>query len=97
MVVTLLMFIASIVLMQGKGANLIAGFNTMSEKAKEKYDSAAMCRFIGRYLLSLTIFQACSLALGGKYRWLIWAYVAYAIISVICVIIYCNTGNRFKK
>lgn len=97
-IVMLVMLVISIVLMMGKGANLIAGYNTMSQKEKEKYDSTAMCKCLGKYLLSVTILTV-ALPLGEicGIGWLPWAYAAYVMISAICVIVYCNTGNRFRK
>ena len=38
-IITLLMLFMSIPLLQGKGAWLIAGFNTMDKKEQEKYES----------------------------------------------------------
>ena len=97
-IATLVLLALSIVFMLGKGANLISGYNMMSEKEKKKYDSAAMCRFWGKYLLSIAILtpvipfgEICGIS------WLPWTYAAYVMISAICVIVYCNTGNRFRK
>ena len=88
----------SIVLLMGKGAGLIAGYNTMSREEKEQYDGPAMCRFIGKYLLSVTLLTP-AIPLSGIFHmdWLAWVYAAYVGISAICVIVYCNTGNRFRK
>ena len=38
-IITLLMLFMSIPLLRGKGAWLIAGFNTMDKKEREKYDA----------------------------------------------------------
>lgn len=97
-IVMLIMLVMSIMLMMGKGANLIAGYNTMSEKEKARYDSTALCKCVGKYLLSITVMMA-ALPLGGilQIDWLPWVFTAYVFISTIVLIIYCNTGNRFKK
>ncbi len=39
--------IMSIVLLTGHGANLIAGYNTSSEKEKAKYNKKKLCRVVG--------------------------------------------------
>jgi len=38
----------------GKGSSLIAGFNTLSEEEKEKYDVVALCKFMGKMMFALT-------------------------------------------
>lgn len=97
-IITLLMLAMSIPLLRGRGAWLIAGFNTMSKKEREKYDAEALCKFMGRYLLSTALLTP-AIAIGGilKLNWLCIGYALYALLSVIFVVIYCNTGNRFKK
>lgn len=88
----------SIALLRGRGSWLIAGFNTMDKKEREKYDAQALCRFMGKYLLSVTLLLP-AIPLGGilKAGWLPLIFGFYAVISVIFVIVYCNTGNRFRK
>ena len=38
---------------RGKGAFLIAGYNTASQKEKAKYDEKALCRFMGKLMFAL--------------------------------------------
>ena len=97
-VIILLLIVLSVILLMGKGAWLIAGYNTLSSEKKAQYDSAALCRFIGKYLLSIALFMP-AIPVGSilKKSWLIIVYVAYMLISTIFVIVYSNTGNRFKK
>ncbi len=96
--VMLLMIGLSVVLLRGKGAWLIAGYNTLNKKEKEKYDSVALCKFVGKYLLSVSLLMP-AIPIGGifKLHWLVAAYICYMLISVFFVIVYCNTGDRFKK
>ena len=88
----------SVVLLMGKGARLIAGYNTLSIEEKAKYDSAALCKFLGKYLLSVALLMP-AIPSGGLFQinWLAAVFIAYVLISAIIVISYCNTGNRFKK
>lgn len=37
----------------GKGAFLIAGYNTAPKREKEKYDEKALCRFMGKLMFAL--------------------------------------------
>ena len=91
----------------GRGAMLIAGFNTMS-KEKEKYDSVALCKFIGKYIFLVgvsTIFFAYGLSQSinddGFNDLLFWITTGVYCFLVtgggVYVAICCNTGNRFKK
>lgn len=97
-IIILLLIALSAVLLMGKGAGLIAGFNTLSKEEKAQYDGAALSKFIGKYLLSIGLLMP-AIPLGAvlKIHWLIVVYVAYMLISTIFVMVYCNTGNRFKK
>lgn len=97
-IIMLLLIAMSIVLLMGKGAWLIAGYNTLSREEKAKYDSAALCKFIGKYLLSIGLLMP-AIPVGGilEINWLSIVYIAYVLISAIFVMVYCNTGNRFKK
>ena len=47
--------ILAILLLCGKGAFLIAGYNTMTKEEKEKYDSKALCKSTGKLILSLVL------------------------------------------
>ena len=42
-----LFLILSLVLLSGRGAWLIAGYNTMSPEEKARYDEKALCRSTG--------------------------------------------------
>jgi len=94
----LVMIIFSIILLTGRGSFLIAGFNTMSKSEKEKYDAAALSRFIGKIMLQismLTIVVGIEALIEYWWFWVIWS-AAFAGI-IVFALIYANTGNRFKK
>ena len=92
--VSLVIIVLAVVLLRGRGAGLIAGYNTMSEEEKAKYDAPAMCRFVGKILLPIGILTP--FVLFGK-GWFALAYgVIVAGLSAFAVI-YANTGNRFRK
>ena len=91
-------------MLTGRGSFLIAGYNTMPTKEKEKYDSKALCKFIGKYIAFvglMTVLFAVALTIGiTNDSSLLWVTVSYtAIVSGlgVFVAVYCNTGNRFRK
>ncbi len=84
----------AIALLLGKGAFLIAGFNTMSESEKKKYDSKALCRFIGKILLPIGILMP---SVAIDFAWISGAYTGLVVILSLFAVIYLNTGNRFRK
>lgn len=47
LICSIFLFILSIPLLLGKMSNLIAGYNTMTSKEKEKYDELKLARIIG--------------------------------------------------
>lgn len=51
LILALLLLILSIFLFCGKGAWLIAGYNTASEEEKAQYDTKKLCRGGGAFLL----------------------------------------------
>ena len=97
-IIILLLIALSVILLMGKGVWLIAGYNTLSNEGKAQYDSAALCKFVGKYLLSIGLLMP-AIPVGAIFKtdWLIAVYIAYMLISTIFVIVYCNTGNHFKK
>ncbi|MDR3310108.1 MAG: DUF3784 domain-containing protein [Oscillospiraceae bacterium] len=94
----LLLVSMGIVLLTGRGAFLIAGYNTMSKSEKAKYDAAALCRFMGKILLPIGLLTP-SVALGAIYgiSWVPSAYIAATVALVVFAAVYANTGNRFRK
>ncbi|WP_322173596.1 DUF3784 domain-containing protein [Acutalibacter caecimuris] len=89
----------SIPLMLGKGTWLIAGYNTMSAEERAQWDGPALAKFTGKILLAIgiaSLLYGLGLFLFGL-EWLTWAYLAVVVGLSIFALIYCNTGNRFKK
>ena len=52
-IVAALLFVLGIVILSGKGDNLIAGYNTSSKKDKEKYDVKRLRLVFGLMLILL--------------------------------------------
>lgn len=82
----------------GRGAWLIAGYNTLPPKERERYDRQALCRFMARLmffcatctalLTADTLWPGRGLGLVGS----IWL-----VIGAVGAVIYANTGGRFLK
>jgi len=85
------------VFMSGKGAWLIAGYNTSSAYEKSRTDEKALCRFMGKsmFVLAACWIPICLSAVIDK-MWLLWAGLGLFFIAVMVIVIYANTGNRFK-
>ena len=103
MLVVNLIVIAFFVLMgilfaRGKGLDLIAGYNTLSAREKEKYDKEKLCKAMSRMMFLLA--GTWAVAAAGVYirsNALCWAGIALFLAVIIGGVIYMNTGNRLKK
>ena len=85
-------------LSRGKGAFLIAGYNTMPREEKAKYDEIALCKFMGKVLYGISF----SLVLLSLSEWLempllMWVGIAFMIGLIVFTLVYSNTGNRFRN
>lgn len=83
---------------RGKGAFLIAGYNTASAAEKARYDEKALCRFMGKLMFALAACQAV-MGLGAAWAgmWLYWLGIALFLAAAVGGVIYANTGRRFLK
>jgi hypothetical protein len=85
-------------LLNGKGAFLIAGYNTMSKSEKAEYDERALCRFMGWFLIALSL--SILLVPAGIYlkaAWLTYCGIALTFAETVGTVIFMNTGKRFRK
>ena len=94
-----LLFVAlGVVFWRGKGAGLIAGYNTSSAQEKQQIDEKKLCRFMGKFMFVLA---ACWLVAASSEvfhrRGLLWTGLALFLAAVIAGLIYANTGHRFDK
>lgn len=90
--------VIGIFLYNGKGAFLIAGYNTMPKEDREKYDEKALCKFVGKSMFFIS-FTFVFYLVGVHYEvdWPFHLGSMLIIGYVMFMIIYMNTGNRFKK
>lgn len=96
--VMVLFSLLGVLFLKGKGAFLIAGYNTMSEAEKKTMDEKALCGFMGKVMF----FLAAGVALWGigdllEQKWVFDAGLLLFLGAVGFTVVYANTGNRFKK
>ena len=77
-IVGILFAIISIILISGRGANLIAGYNTASREEKNRYDTKKLCRVVGIGMAFITLMI---------FIMAIWENVLPAFFSTVFLII----------
>ena len=103
-ILAILFFVLSILFFCGKGSQLIAGYNTMSEQEKEQFDKAKICKAMGvlclvccTMLIAMAIFIYCVEAglLNENYM-LAFSLVFIAVIlaTIIATIKYVNNSAQ---
>ena len=94
----LIFLLLGLVFSRGKGAFLIAGYNTASKAEKEKCDEKALCRFVGKLMFILAGAWVPT-ALGALLdrMWLLWLGLGLSFAVCIGGVVYMNTGHRFEK
>ena len=82
----------------GKGADLIAGYNTLPTAKKAEYDVKKLCKYMSKLMFALAV---CWLVIASselfKTMTLLWIGLCLFMLIVLFGVIYMNTGNRFKK
>ncbi|GLO64500.1 MULTISPECIES: DUF3784 domain-containing protein [Oceanobacillus] len=97
LVITAVFIILGLFLSSGKGSFLIAGFNTLPKEDKQKYNSVALCKFMGKIMLAFALSMIVEILIGiYDIAWL--SILNVILIIIICVFaIYNVMGSRFKK
>jgi preprotein translocase subunit SecG len=93
-----LFIVLGMVFLRGKGAFLIAGYNTASASEKAKTDEKKLCAFMAKFMFVLAgcwFLMVLSAAFDSTF--LLWLGLAVFFIAIIIGVIYANTGNRFAK
>ncbi len=95
--VMLLMLVLSVILLCGKGAFLIAGYNTMGKEEQTRWNPKALCRAAGVMLLVIAL--SCSTAMllfvFGQEA-LSAPFIIVPIVLVIPFVVWVNTSKRFR-
>lgn len=92
------MILLGIIFSMGKGSALIAGFNILPEKEKNRYDAVALSKFMEKIMFALS-FSVVLWLFSEVYEisWLFYIGLTLFIGLIIFLFIYTNTGNRFKE
>ena len=98
LVVAGLFVVLGIVFSLGKGAFLIAGYNTASAGGKAKYDEKKLCKAVSKLMLALA---ACWLVAASseifKAPILLWIGLILFLIAVVAGVVWLNTGSRCRR
>ena len=98
LLVTALFILLGVLFASGKGAGLIAGYNTMSAKEKEKIDKKKLCSAMAKLMFLLAAcFAVASCGPLLHVMALYWVGMVLFLVAVIGGVIWMNTGDRIKK
>jgi len=91
------MVILTIFLLQGKGASLLSGYNTMSQEKRAVYDMPAICRFHGWIMMSFIFFFALThVAVLAGITWLSTIGTVFALVTLLGGRLYAHKSQRFR-
>ena len=104
LVMAVVFLIMSVFLLGGKGAWLIAGYNTASREERDKYDERKLCRATGLVCLLCALLMCVLAWLGYRVetgviteeQMLPYALASSAVIllAVVAAVIYSNTKAK---
>ena len=90
--------IIGIVLCCGKGAFLIAGYNTASPEEKAIYNEKALCRAVGALVMVIVGgVELLMLGLVLDTTALVWGGGILMAVSTVFGLIYINKSQRFRR
>lgn len=94
------MIVMTILLMRGRGAMLIAGYNTASDEERAKYDEKKLCKTVGFCMLACDILCALLLALivlaelsilpTSVMNLFIWVFIGVLAVALVVTMWYAN-------
>ena len=94
-IVAALLLIMGILILIGKGDNLIAGYNTASKEERAKYNIKRLRGLIGGLLIVLAPMTL--LMLGEDTMAATWSFVGFTLVACIVVVILANTWAKKKS
>ena len=93
-----LFLVLGIIFAAGKGANLIAGYNTASPEEKAKTDEKKLLKAMSVLMFVLAgCFVISASSEIFKLKMLIWIGQALFVVVLIVGLIYINTKTKIKK
>ena len=94
-IIAAILLVLGIVILIGKGDNLIAGYNTASEAERAQYDIRRLRGLVGGLLVVLA--PMVFLLHGEETMTRTWSFCAYTFILCIIVVVLANTWAKKKK
>lgn len=94
-IIAAIMAIMGIIVLIGKGDNLIAGYNTASKEEREQYHIKRLRGLIGGLLVILAPMTV--LMLREETFTATWSFVGLTFILTIIVVVLANTWAKKKK
>ena len=91
-VVAAVLVILGILILIGKGDNLIAGYNTASKQEREQYNIKRLRGLIGGLLIVLA--PMTFLMLGEETMTAVWSFVGVTFFLSILVVVLANTWAK---
>lgn len=90
--------ILGFLLRSGRGASLIAGYNTAPPEQQKKINVKSLTRLVGNLLIGISgLVLVVGVAATFGAAWLAIAGVVAAIIAMVWAIVYANTNKKFKN
>ena len=85
-------------LLTGRGAKLIAGFNTASKEEKEQFDSKKLSRLVGIWMAVIALFVL-AMALFSESLSVVFVYVfmCVTVIGSVVMVVLANTVCRKRR
>ena len=84
-----------ILVLIGKGDNLIAGYNTASKEERERYDIKRLRGLIGGLMIVLA--PLLLLMIGKESMAAIWSFCGIVLVLCLVVVILANTWAKKKS
>ena len=94
-IVAALLLVMGIIIIIGKGDNLIAGYNTASKEERAKYNIKRLRGLTGGLLIVMAPMAA--LMLGEETMTAVWSCVGLTIFMCIIVVMLANTWAKKKS
>lgn len=94
-IVALVCAVLGILVLIGKGDNLIAGYNTATREEREQIDIKRLRKLVGGLLVVLAPLTL--LQIGKESTESIWAYCGIVFVLCIVVVILANTWAKKKS
>ncbi len=90
----------ALVFLKGRGTSLIAGYNTMSEEQRAKFDGVKLAKFMGKELLvgaAVLLAGAALMALDIAPFGVFVASWSVFLVVIMAGMIYVNLSKSFRK